>query len=113
MDPKAFILGALALLLLFGCVGPGGGAKPSTPQQQPSQQLASGVGDADISVNQPANETDLLPQAEPIEADNSTVAATTAAPAGNSGVSGLEGSVDVSQVNESDVVTDAEQIEYG
>jgi hypothetical protein len=124
MDNKAFILGGLVLLVLFGCVSQGGGAQtsspqPSQPQQtaqqavQPSQQVASGIGDADISVSQTLDEADVLTQAEPVEADNGTVATAPVVPATGAGISGLEGSVDVSQVNETDVLTDAEPLENG
>jgi len=90
-----FILSSfLALLLLFGCISPG---EPSANESQKPQ----GIGDADISVNQPANESDILPEVEPIEADVTRL-------------NDLEAMAEVSQqVNEIDYITDAEKVEQG
>jgi hypothetical protein len=106
MKKTTLIIGSLlAILLLFGCIG----GRASSGATQKPVQTAPGIGDSDISVSQPSNESDVLTDVEPVEADNNSIAAP---PAGNPpGIVDIGDSIDVVQINESDFITDVDIVE--
>lgn len=61
MDEVLFIMGGLAVLLLFGCVGsPSEKPQPVLPGDQPGGNL----GDKDMSAYEAEDDSDLLPDEE-------------------------------------------------
>jgi hypothetical protein len=106
MKKTTLIIGSLlAILLLFGCIG---GRTSSGATQKPGQ-TPPGIGDSDISVSQPANESEVLTEVEPVEADNTS---TITPPAGNPpGIIDIGESIDVVQINDSDFITDVDIVE--
>ena len=109
MDAKLFVLGALLLMLAFGCTG---NKPPAQSSQQPT--VAAGqassqiqLGDADISQDTEPNEN-LLSTSDLVAPDNSSVSVVTQeAPSGSvtSNVSISSSDIDVIQDNESDVIS--------
>ncbi len=66
MNVALFIMGGLAVLLLFGCVGPANGPKevvsgPDDYTDAPSQP-AGELGDAEISTSESEDLDDVLPE---------------------------------------------------
>ncbi|MBU0527835.1 MAG: hypothetical protein ABH983_05700 [Candidatus Micrarchaeota archaeon] len=67
MNVALFIMGGLAVLLLFGCVGPAKGPKeivsgPEDDYTDATSQPAGDLGDAEISTSEPDDLDDVLPE---------------------------------------------------
>ncbi len=63
MNVVLFIMGGLAVLLLFGCVGPKGQQEAAVQPDPPATtQPAGDLGDAEISTSEPEDLEDLLPE---------------------------------------------------
>ena len=112
MDGKLFVLGALVLMLAFGCTGNNTPPTQSQPGQQPT--VAAGqassqiqLGDADISQDTEPNEN-LLSTSDLVPPDNSSISVVTQETSSgsvSSNVSISSSDIDVIQDNESDVIS--------